>query len=550
MSHLLDRWTTTPRALLRSVVGGVVGEGARTTSTRPAGPFKLFDDDESDRELLGAEDGEGWGDKEGQGPLLARTLRGRTKAKVYGAVLVGAGLIVGLVAWVFVTGPRTYSRRTGTLLSDKRGHVALVYSGTARSFSDNFESAIVNLMAGCPYTVHLFFHTYSNDNRWPSGAVDSKYANYQSVNATLAYYRGYVNLDGQEVLFSDAVKGNVLEELDVGDLPKMYPEYEGVREKYNNLSDGIPVDSYYYMWRSGEQAELLRQSYMAAAGIDYKWVFRMRHDAAYHSNWWDKAFDITVYSPSHSSGISHDVTSDWGVAPTRLYDLVYSPRLSPDNALYTPFGWSYGGINDQFAAMSSKVAFDYFTRIRHLEEMIAEGYKIHAETSIRWVAEHYHLRNETRTGNVCWDVVRAVPTGEKGENGKPKIHCERKWSGVDDCLAVCPDYEGRNMKRVWRIVEGVTGNGAGGSALRLPPLEEYLSWINGFFPSSERVSTWSSSYFYYYIARERDRIKCRANDWRRDMGNQFLEVDLPFVLRSEDEEVGERYRQLLTCTGR
>ncbi|CAM2728643.1 unnamed protein product, partial [Rotaria socialis] len=101
---------------------------------------------------------------------------------------------------------RLHSRPTESYLkSDKRGYVALVYSGTARSFSGNFLSHIVNLMAGCPYTVHLFLHTYTNDNRFSQDGNHSDYASYLSVNATLGYYKGYVNLDNEQVLFQDTV---------------------------------------------------------------------------------------------------------------------------------------------------------------------------------------------------------------------------------------------------------------------------------------------------------------------------------------------------------
>ncbi|CAF4676985.1 unnamed protein product, partial [Rotaria socialis] len=110
------------------------------------------------------------------------------------------------------------------LKSDKRGYVALVYSGTARSFSGNFLSHIVNLMAGCPYTVHLFLHTYTNDNRFSQDVNHSDYASYLSVNTTLEYYKGYVNLDNEQVLFQNIVKANVFEYLPLTALRDNYKD--------------------------------------------------------------------------------------------------------------------------------------------------------------------------------------------------------------------------------------------------------------------------------------------------------------------------------------
>ena len=82
---------------------------------------------------------------------------------------------------VFSNGTQSASHSvflTAKLKSDKRGYIALVYSGTVRSFSANFESHIVNLMAGCPYTVHLFLHTIKNDNRFVECVINSSHDNY------------------------------------------------------------------------------------------------------------------------------------------------------------------------------------------------------------------------------------------------------------------------------------------------------------------------------------------------------------------------------------
>lgn len=98
-------------------------------------------------------------------------------------------------------------------------------------------------MAGCPYDIHLYFHTYKNDNRWPDGVVADEFANYRSVNATLDYFKGFVNLDNQQVLFSDAVKANILEDVPVEMMSSIYPEFDGLVEKYAHL----PVPAYYYM---------------------------------------------------------------------------------------------------------------------------------------------------------------------------------------------------------------------------------------------------------------------------------------------------------------
>ncbi|KAI5478738.1 transcription factor Iwr1 [Pseudohyphozyma bogoriensis] len=427
-----------------------------------------------------------------------------------------------------------------SLRSNDRGYVALVYSGTARSFSDNFESHIVNLMAGCPYTVHIFLHTFSNDNRWPTDLIDPDYANYRSVNATLDYFKGYTNLDGQEVLFSDAVKGNALEELLEDQLPVLYPEFDEMFEKFDDPIMYIPVKAYYYMWRSGAQAERLRQAYIKSTGIDYKWTFRMRHDATFFTNWWDKAFDISVYDPM-SSPLANDVAADWGEVPTRLHDMVYRPLLSPTNTIYAPAGWGWGEINDQFAAMPSDVAFDYFTRVDHVRDMVADGFRVHAETSISWVAKHYSHRADTTHGGICYDVVRAIPDGKvESTGGPPKVECSYKKSGVEDCELECAPFLDKNRGRA-NAMTGTTTAGA------FPSLEEYISATNSKLSSGERLATDSSSFYYFHLAAQKDRLRCLPASWTANQGNNYDGVDLPFVIKSKDIETIATYKLLTTC---
>ncbi|KAK4695797.1 hypothetical protein P7C70_g8487, partial [Phenoliferia sp. Uapishka_3] len=420
------------------------------------------------------------------------------------------------------------------LKSDQRGYVALLFSGTARSFSDNFESVVINLIAGCPYTVHLFFHTYSNDNRWPDDAVDPDFANYRSVNATLDYFRGYTNLDGEEVLFKNAVKGNVLEELKADQLPHLYPEFNTTFERFNDPVFNVPVVAYYYMWRSGEQAEELRQAYMNSTGIDYKWAFRMRHDATYFTNWWDKAFDISIYNSTLDGEVPPDVASNWGESPTRLHDMLYRPSLSPTNYLYVPQGWSWGGLNDQFAAMSSSVAFSYFTRILHINDMIAEGFKIHAETSILWVAKHYGYNGDSWNGGICYDVVRAVPTGEL-RKGPPAIACSYKRSGVEACSVECPKYHAKNDLRATQFI-GDVDDGSD----HFPTLQEYLDRKNAEGLGNVDLEVGTSSFYYYHLARQKDKLRCTQSSWTPDQRSNFGDVEFPFVLKSEEVEVAVR----------
>lgn len=125
----------------------------------------------------------------------------------------------------------------GRLRSGKRGHIAVMYTGSARAFSSNFRSHIANVFAGCPYTVHLFVHSWAKDLRFGlegvtqtdaifteklrngSHAADrtihvpsssphySTFSSFRSINSTLDYMVGWRNLDGELVCAHEAVKG-------------------------------------------------------------------------------------------------------------------------------------------------------------------------------------------------------------------------------------------------------------------------------------------------------------------------------------------------------
>jgi hypothetical protein len=331
---------------------------------------------------------------------------------------------------------------TSTWKSNKRGYVALMYSGTARSFSANFESHIVNFMAGCPYTVHLFFHTYTNDNRYPYLIINSTHANYLSVNSTLAYFEGYINLDNERVLFHDIVKANVLEYMPLATLRQIYNDTFDISQ--NRYPGYPPISGMYYMWHSQRRCEELRQKFMIATGIDYKWVFSMRHDTVYYTNWWQQVFDVKVYNPLNSlhKNISHDVSDDWGVRCTRLHDMVYQPKLQMNNRLYVPFGWSWGGYNDQYAAMSSVNAKHYFTRILHVDRMLREE-KVHSETSIRLVAKWNNINVNNIDGTICYDVVRSSPDRIQPTYNESQTNrsCTYGANGDQDCNMLCPKFQ-------------------------------------------------------------------------------------------------------------
>ena len=433
--------------------------------------------------------------------------------------------------------------------SNRRGYVALLYSGTARSFTVNFESHIVNLMAGCPYTVHLFLHSFTNDNRFPD-LPNSSYANYLSINATLGYFKGYINLDNEQILFRDAVKANVLDFMPVETLRQIYNDTYDI--SMQRFPGHPPITGIYYMWHSQRRSEELRQRYMSATGIDYKWAFRMRYDAVYYTNWWQQAFHVEVYNSSNllHNSIAHDVTNDWGVRPTRLYDMIYKPKLQTHNVLYVPHGRAWRGYNDQFAALSSENAKRYFTRILNADRMLREG-KVHPETSIYYVAKWNNMTVNDANATICYDIVRASMNIAQDSNNKYTISrsCAYKESGIEDCMILCPSLRKINEALHNSFLHD-TISPAPNLTINIQQMKSflmrYLSRINN---ATIQISYNASSFYYFYRYANPIYINdsCLPGTWTKDQSNIYATRYLPFVLRTSNPMKLLTYNSYLAC---
>jgi hypothetical protein len=381
--------------------------------------------------------------------------------------------------------------------------------------------------------------------------INSSYANYLSVNSTLAYFEGYISLDNEHILFRDAVKANVFEYMPLQTLSKIYKDTYTISMK--RFPGHPPIPSIYYMWHSQRRSEELRQKYMTATGIDYKWTFRMRHDVVYYTNWWQRAFNVQVYNPINPvhKTISHDVFGDWGVRPTRLYDMVYEPKLQMNNVLYVPFGWANGGYNDQFAAMSSMNANHYFTRILHVDRMLRK-HRVHPETSIRLVALWNNMIVNNVDGTICYDIVRPPLNNEQHvarKKGQRSRFCSYKKSGKKDCTILCPKLEVINKALRNTFVRDETF-WAQNVAINVKQIKSllihHLTRVNNdTIQIDYNVS--SFYYFYRYVTSKDANDPCLPNTWTKDQSHIYAMPHLPFVLRSSDRTKIVMYNKHLVC---
>ena len=456
------------------------------------------------------------------------------------------------ISTVFSNGTQSASHSvfsTPKLKSDKRGYIALVYSSTARSFSVNFESHIVNLMAGCPYTVHLFLHTIKNDNRFVERLINSSHDNYLSVNATLHFFKGYINLDNERVFFHDAITSKVFEYIPLEVLRKTYRNTFDIAVK--RFPGHPPIPNVYYMWHSQRRGEELRQQYITATGIRYKWTFRVRYDAVFYTNWWQRAFTVKVYNPldpTHRS-TTHDVSKDWGVRRTRLYDMVYEPRLRIDKMLYVPMGWAFLGYNDQFAAMSSVTANHYFMRILHVGRMLREG-RIHPEISIHLVARWNNITVNDIGGTICYDIVHTSESSNHTIDNmrRSKQSCSYKDSGIDDCNTLCRQLEDINRALRDSFLHGKSVLLPNSSLDIKRAKSLLLHHLSHFNKSTNKIDCKASSfyYFYRYMTSKDVNDPCLPDTWSTDQSNVYSMQYLPFILQATDRSKIIEYNKHLT----
>lgn len=217
--------------------------------------------------------------------------------------------------------------------SAKRGHIAILYSGTVRSFTLVFHSHLLNLIIPSPYHVHIFMHASTGRFDWktPSGQHPHTEV-YRGFNATIAYYNAYNNIDNERVsLIDDVVKSVEMTSDPLEMNINSYFNYTEIVRLIGNRHDfkSKPASVIGQM-DSLRRANEARLNYERANNIRYQWVIRLRMDHLMKTNIWEDLFSIeplNISNPNHRSKIQTKAKS-----PTKywnggvLYDMVYTPR--------------------------------------------------------------------------------------------------------------------------------------------------------------------------------------------------------------------------------
>ena len=374
-----------------------------------------------------------------------------------------------------------------TLKSSQRGHIAILYSGTVRTFTVAFHTHLVNLFAPSPYTVHIFAHFGSGKGDLKTPGVEQDHiALYRGFNATLRYYEGYTNLDNQYVsLMDDCLKWSKVE--DTIDMePTAHFNYtEMIRLIGGRYYPKSPPMSLIGALDSQRQVNQARLDYEKAHGIKYAWVLRMRMDHVMKSNVWEDVFDIQpvvnltatpppflpfdlhlskdanlhLHTHSHPPTANSSSFAELGLPQPWnggvLYDMHYTPHphlsLSSDDhdssffATTDDWWWS---ATDQFAMGGSAAMTAYSERLNvplitqlltnpvwqlWAEPYMAEGI---VDAGLR-VVPFRHVYN----------VLRHFATRESSSSlSYTPSRCVWIWYGKDAMKDHCPHWNGRQQQ--------------------------------------------------------------------------------------------------------
>ena len=157
------------------------------------------------------------------------------------------------------------------------GYIALLYSGTVRSFSRCFRSQLVNVIAPSPFKVHLFFQAFANDISLQLNSTKnrSSYNNLQSLNSTLNYFEHFQDLDGRWIRTEDIIRGFQVNEISEDDITRTYSEQIDEIARHETYPKTSPL-LLYILLHASTLVDQLRLRYEERVRVRYKWVNQQR----------------------------------------------------------------------------------------------------------------------------------------------------------------------------------------------------------------------------------------------------------------------------------
>ena len=452
-----------------------------------------------------------------------------------------------------------------TLKSSRRGYIAVMYSGTVRSFSVAFHSHLVNLFAPSPYTVHIFAHYTTGRGDWKTPSVEHEHVEvYHSFNTTLSYWGGYTNLDGEEVsLMDDCLVWSTVND----EVPMESSERFNYTEAVRLIGDRYDINSrpmsLVGALDSQRQVNQARLDYERAHNVKYAWVLRMRMDHVMKSNIWEDVFDIQPVTnpapptpplplelnPSRDPANINLSAAAYGNSTSpqphtsrfwnggALYDMVYTPHpylsLSTpyhDKAFFVPTNDWWYGVSDQFAMGGSSALTAYSERfnVPLLKTLLQQPqWKLWAEPLVAQVAQIEGLT--VLPIRHVYNILRHIPTPNSASvSSYVSSRCVWIWYGKDSMHDHCSHWLGRQERMFSAMLQ--SSNDSATAQMAHEPyanmgvtaaaaLHKYVDTVNGAIASTSSsvlrdfLSPTSTNFYYFWRYRSaKQQIPCVQPD--------------------------------------
>jgi len=478
--------------------------------------------------------------------------------------------------WNFLNNPIASQLASKTvsqsLKSDKRGFIAVMYSGQARSFSAVFHSHIINLFAPSPYTIHIFCH-FNIDGE--EEKLQGARSDFSSVNATLDYYSGYYNIDNEWVDFHSSIKfWNITDIRPYAGGPM--PEYVTVFEFIRNKADN-DVDHALKAMHSLQHVNSARVQYEIANNIHYEYVFRVRYDFLYRQNVWaTMIFNIQTKTQNKTKTRNSNINSNdntniinnkyqdhsqiyWtgdGRSTYNLYDMVYTSILNT-SMLAVPNCHQWWGYNDQFAVSSGDVMTIYSDRALSFSFFLKifsryQGWRFHIETFLKQTMDHYKI--SVKQLPMCYNLLRVnrITRNEKEEKTFPfnPVTCSfkdlKREIGEECCKLHCPNIKKwqKSMNINVQTSENLLmmkNESKPENLLSVSSLDSYLSEET----FSSFLTSTSSNYYYFYLYNNLlNCLGCDRDHWANYL-DPYHHTRFPFIRVNQSKY--SRYQNTKLC---
>lgn len=399
-----------------------------------------------------------------------------------------------------------------SLPSSRRGHIALVYSGTMRTFSSCFHSHLINVIAPSPYTVHLFMH---------ADVVSP--AELNTFHATLDYYSGWYDIDNNYVPTRSAIKAMRFDpRTDLSVIAAMYDRELAVIGTDWRDTEPTRVLAQLEGNRMGNE---LRMQYEKATGVEYTHVLRMRWDMTFKTPIWSTLFHIepriNMQPPLIADGPGH-VAERWQPVVNRtyvLYDMTYTYRVDSAQLIVPACDWYNGGYNDQFSISNSSI-MTLLSNRGHDSAVFATNTKaspwaFHAESFFRRVMEFHGVPSPV-LADQCHSKLEY--------NGEA---CGVNGYGKDCCSRYCPVW--RSKER--RLIE------------QLRPFQTLASYVQHLPPAWELTVDSSSFQSYWRHRRPEYSVACLLDEEQKKQPlpnmlpqpNPYFHLQLPYIVRQQSQ---------------